>query len=142
TGDKKGAGEERTDVRLCDPRRGDCGDLHGVSPGLLRSGGEGPGVGKGALPRPAPDRPQQRGDSFRHLLSAGEFEGAFRRRGEPGDVRLLNRKSTRLNSSHVKISYAVFCLKKKNGRYCDANNLGNNILDNRKDYSIYILVFT
>src|SRR5690606_39844920 len=26
---------------------------------------------------------------------------------------LLDRKSTRLNSSHVKISYAVFCLKKK-----------------------------
>src|SRR5690606_39978565 len=30
----------------------------------------------------------------------------------------LDRKSTRLNSSHVKISYAVFCLKKKNS--CDA----------------------
>src|SRR5690606_41906229 len=28
---------------------------------------------------------------------------------------LGDRKSTRLNSSHVKISYAVFCLKKKNG---------------------------
>src|SRR5699024_12216757 len=28
----------------------------------------------------------------------------------------LDRKSTRLNSSHVSISYAVFCLKKKNGR--------------------------
>src|SRR5690606_40365231 len=27
-----------------------------------------------------------------------------------------DRKSTRLNSSHVKISYAVFCLKKKNRR--------------------------
>src|SRR5690606_41439799 len=27
---------------------------------------------------------------------------------------MLDRKSTRLNSSHVKISYAVFCLKKKN----------------------------
>src|SRR5690606_40396773 len=27
---------------------------------------------------------------------------------------LIDRKSTRLNSSHVKISYAVFCLKKKN----------------------------
>src|SRR5204862_6252409 len=27
---------------------------------------------------------------------------------------LLDRKSTRLNSSHVEISYAVFCLKKKN----------------------------
>src|SRR5690606_39738777 len=26
---------------------------------------------------------------------------------------LTDRKSTRLNSSHVKISYAVFCLKKK-----------------------------
>src|SRR5690349_22456665 len=35
-----------------------------------------------------------------------------------GLVRTLNeqgdRKSTRLNSSHVEISYAVFCLKKKN----------------------------
>src|SRR5699024_11658756 len=29
------------------------------------------------------------------------------------DVRNLDRKSTRLNSSHVSISYAVFCLKKK-----------------------------
>src|SRR5438874_8385887 len=37
----------------------------------------------------------------------------------PSDARLnfaggsLDRKSTRLNSSHVEISYAVFCLKKK-----------------------------
>src|SRR6266511_3160258 len=29
----------------------------------------------------------------------------------------LDRKSTRLNSSHVKISYAVFCLKKKKNHY-------------------------
>src|SRR5436305_11835139 len=29
-------------------------------------------------------------------------------------VRPGDRKSTRLNSSHVRISYAVFCLKKKN----------------------------
>src|SRR5690606_41913841 len=28
-------------------------------------------------------------------------------------ARRVDRKSTRLNSSHVKISYAVFCLKKK-----------------------------
>src|SRR5690554_7649256 len=27
-----------------------------------------------------------------------------------------DRKSTRLNSSHVRISYAVFCLKKKNNK--------------------------
>src|SRR5690606_30585048 len=30
-----------------------------------------------------------------------------------GDADRIDRKSTRLNSSHVKISYAVFCLKKK-----------------------------
>src|SRR3712207_7454834 len=28
--------------------------------------------------------------------------------------RMVDRKSTRLNSSHANISYAVFCLKKKN----------------------------
>src|SRR5690625_6169122 len=33
--------------------------------------------------------------------------------GEPDPV-LRDRKSTRLNSSHVAISYAVFCLKKRN----------------------------
>src|SRR5690606_40724741 len=34
--------------------------------------------------------------------------------GDEADVGLVeDRKSTRLNSSHVKISYAVFCLKKK-----------------------------
>src|SRR5690349_22171012 len=38
-----------------------------------------------------------------HDLEAHDLEA------EPGD-----RKSTRLNSSHVEISYAVFCLKKKN----------------------------
>src|SRR5256885_2818206 len=32
-----------------------------------------------------------------------------------GDVR-SDRKSTRLNSSHLVISYAVFCLKKKNAQ--------------------------
>src|SRR5690242_21622634 len=33
--------------------------------------------------------------------------------GEHGLVELRDRKSTRLNSSHMSISYAVFCLKKK-----------------------------
>src|SRR5690606_40339171 len=40
-----------------------------------------------------------------------------RRAAAPGGIAvpdaLADRKSTRLNSSHVKISYAVFCLKKK-----------------------------
>src|SRR5437868_14268768 len=35
------------------------------------------------------------------------------RSGEPGNPQREDRKSTRLNSSHVSISYAVFCLKKK-----------------------------
>src|SRR3989442_8816804 len=40
--------------------------------------------------------------------SGGRIAGAFDA-ATPED-----RKSTRLNSSHVRISYAVFCLKKKN----------------------------
>src|SRR5256885_13306318 len=32
---------------------------------------------------------------------------------KPADEPSLDRKSTRLNSSHLAISYAVFCLKKK-----------------------------
>src|SRR3712207_8950502 len=38
-----------------------------------------------------------------------------------GEVQTPDRKSTRLNSSHANISYAVFCLKKKiNSSYVDA----------------------
>src|SRR5438874_4606779 len=59
---------------------------------------------------------------------AEEFERNFQQHGEVGasvcitlegetdgcsDLAVLDRKSTRLNSSHVEISYAVFCLKKK-----------------------------
>src|SRR5699024_12854559 len=36
--------------------------------------------------------------------------------GDMGCHIMGDRKSTRLNSSHVSISYAVFCLKKKQGR--------------------------
>src|SRR5438477_8231059 len=43
------------------------------------------------------------------LGGAGEHGGVSRRR----QVRRQDRKSTRLNSSHMSISYAVFCLKKK-----------------------------
>src|SRR5256885_11465651 len=35
---------------------------------------------------------------------------------------LTDRKSTRLNSSHLVISYAVFCLKKKEYRIADARH--------------------
>src|SRR5690625_6398423 len=43
-------------------------------------------------------------------------------------VSRTDRKSTRLNSSHVAISYAVFCLKKKNfiiGKYRKAFSTNN-----------------
>src|SRR2546427_9029253 len=46
---------------------------------------------------------------------AGECRGATAARGAPQADRGAprDRKSTRLNSSHSQISYAVFCLKKK-----------------------------
>src|SRR5690606_41801510 len=43
----------------------------------------------------------------RHLIFPRTFEN------RSTFVDFVDRKSTRLNSSHVKISYAVFCLKKK-----------------------------
>src|SRR3989442_11191337 len=45
----------------------------------------------------------------------GSTRGATRDRASKTNLydRRLDRKSTRLNSSHVRISYAVFCLKKK-----------------------------
>src|SRR5690606_40025840 len=48
---------------------------------------------------------QEQLDRFMHVTVYGEFVQA--------PQVLLDRKSTRLNSSHVKMSYAVFCLKKK-----------------------------
>src|SRR5690606_40798737 len=62
------------------------------------------------------------------IRHAAEFPGEYRNgrtvqpqrgemgRGEAQENALLDRKSTRLNSSHVKISYAVFCLKKKKNK--------------------------
>src|SRR3712207_8750516 len=44
-------------------------------------------------------------------LGIGRTAGGDERRGK------VDRKSTRLNSSHANISYAVFCLKKKTTRY-------------------------
>src|SRR5438067_10564395 len=53
----------------------------------------------------------------RNLLSRNNQERFFARdaeRNSAGRLQRRDRKSTRLNSSHVSISYAVFCLKKKN----------------------------
>src|SRR5690606_41623095 len=62
--------------------------------------------------RPPPAR--RRGGGRRRAARPARLRGAdlvaAHRRG---DRPARDRKSTRLNSSHVKISYAVFCLKKK-----------------------------
>src|SRR5690606_41800722 len=48
------------------------------------------------------------------LADVADVRQRTRRLGEQaGKLAAADRKSTRLNSSHVKISYAVFCLKKK-----------------------------
>src|SRR5690606_42028584 len=66
---------------------------------------------------PAPRRPRVPGEPRRARAAAGRpalhHLGVSRAGPRRGD-----RKSTRLNSSHVKISYAVFCLKKKKESYC------------------------
>src|SRR5947209_11251185 len=49
-------------------------------------------------------------DQCRHRSRSADPDG----RTHEGDLRRRDRKSTRLNSSHANISYAVFCLKKKN----------------------------
>src|SRR3712207_6949974 len=61
----------------------------------------------------AADGVRRREDHVVALGEAGDADVA-EPAGRPGEHRLLvDRKSTRLNSSHANISYAVFCLKKK-----------------------------
>src|SRR5439155_8525701 len=52
-------------------------------------------------------------DRALELADIGELAGNQRATGIRGLHDPTDRKSTRLNSSHVAISYAVFCLKKK-----------------------------
>src|SRR2546430_11722153 len=53
--------------------------------------------------------PEALGEAIRAARHITSRAGAARQRQYIGD-----RKSTRLNSSHSQMSYAVFCLKKKN----------------------------
>src|SRR2546422_7678493 len=79
----------------------------------------------------SPRRPEAQGDGRRRT------EGRERGRGLQGQAggalrraRGLDRKSTRLNSSHGYISYAVFCLKKKKKNISE-NEINNSITDRR-----------
>src|SRR2546427_7516858 len=66
-----------------------------------------------ALPPTAHERAQH----DRRVLVKGRAEHRRHRQDDmPIDDARVDRKSTRLNSSHSQISYAVFCLKKKKKR--------------------------
>src|SRR5688572_15862685 len=66
------------------------------------------------LSAPAPDNPAER-EELSTLSSSleGDYGKGKYCRSAAGTKQCLDRKSTRLNSSHSQISYAVFCLKKK-----------------------------
>src|SRR5207249_8628082 len=59
------------------------------------------------------DLQQRRLAAVRHVLRR---EGGVERPTDDQSKKVGDRKSTRLNSSHVSISYAVFCLKKKKNK--------------------------
>src|SRR3712207_8255404 len=62
-------------------------------------------------------RPQAKGLEVAPRQAARDAQAVgARRRRVPAVPPAQDRKSTRLNSSHANISYAVFCLKKKNTR--------------------------
>src|SRR5690606_15360856 len=68
-----------------------------------------------------------RGGDHVVVMSNGGFEGIHGRLAARLTERFgADRNSTRLNSSHVKISYAVFCLKKKNTT-CPPHGVGGEL---------------
>src|SRR3712207_8809378 len=71
-----------------------------------------------ALPICEPHRRTPRGELREVEVVVDEVERLDHRPVDQRDVLAdaLDRKSTRLNSSHANISYAVFCLKKKKKR--------------------------
>src|SRR5437763_9450669 len=92
---------QRRSLPSCPTRR--SSDLEGIGAAAAQA------IGRvSAPPIPAAGRRSCRSH-------AGEFDNSAA--PLPGWVaRRLDRKSTRLNSSHRCTSYAVFCLKKKNGK--------------------------
>src|SRR2546429_1328166 len=59
-------------------------------------------------------KPIQREKSTRSKVPSGSSSAQMHQAVGPQTASQSDRKSTRLNSSHGYISYAVFCLKKKN----------------------------
>src|SRR5690606_39576399 len=110
------------------PRRGTVHARERTSPGLWSARGgtcelrvdfvgpRRPPV-RAPVARPRPGGPAARAPWLRCDPDEAAVAGTRRRRRPGRALRVRppprDRKSTRLNSSHVKISYAVFCLKKK-----------------------------
>src|SRR5690349_24201655 len=59
---------------------------------------------------------------FPRMVQLGQLQSKCLKRSRARRAALRDRKSTRLNSSHVEISYAVFCLKKKKTKVDDYNH--------------------
>src|SRR3712207_7603046 len=82
-----------------------------------------PGPSAGPLPSRTTSSPSGRPPpEARRERASGEEDGVLHQSGRRR--RILDRKSTRLNSSHANISYAVFCLKKKNNSRKRDHRLG------------------
>src|SRR5207249_5322078 len=93
-------GDQRVRGRAAaDENRGHRGAARYGDP---RPGRSVPGTARGEL---VPDSERDAAVRERHLVPAAHC------------LERADRKSTRLNSSHVSISYAVFCLKKKKHKY-------------------------
>src|SRR5438445_2407282 len=84
------------------------------------------------ITRPRDREGGRAGRAARHRGGRGR-RGAHRPRRDRATADRGDRKSTRLNSSHANISYAVFCLKKKKKKKIQNNNkkrYGTNNNDN------------
>src|SRR3712207_8373369 len=81
---------------------------------LFRSEGDGDGDGENGRDRGNGRGDRDRDDEERGNVNNGDFGRVVAQNPGGGDTaQPEDRKSTRLNSSHANISYAVFCLKKK-----------------------------
>src|SRR3989442_4519397 len=78
--------------------------------------------------------PSRRSDAGRPKSAAAAVQRAA---GVIG-ARVEDRKSTRLNSSHVRISYAVFCLKKKKKQTSASDTLFEKTSIPRSEYELLV----
>src|SRR2546430_6877694 len=100
--------------------------------------------GAGPVAERATGRLASGGELLRHLREPGQDPGKRRspsarpspRLSQLGPPALADRKSTRLNSSHSQISYAVFCLKKKKKPKTDSSRSANSCVRRARPLSL------